>query len=233
MKIIFFGDSLTEGLHGYGYFTILKKRIRKHYLINAGRSGDTVYSLYKRMKRMDIENHDISFIWIGTNDVFGKVTKTYKLIKIITRQRWSRDKKEFEKNYNKIITILEKKSEKIILIPPIFIGENIKNRWNKKLNDLSKIIEKTSEKDKKIEFFDIRKNIYPKLKEKKSDYIIKTWKDIIIDIIQLKNKDAFDKKSKKRNLQFTVDGVHLNNTGANIVAELFYNKIKQVEKDEI
>ena len=77
MDIIFFGDSLTEGVPGASYYKILKEKLPEHNLVNCGKGGDTVNSLYNRIKKMNIsKKYDIAFIWIGTNDVFKKASTT-------------------------------------------------------------------------------------------------------------------------------------------------------------
>lgn len=47
--IAFFGDSLTEGSPGVSYFDILKDKLPNENLLNFGKGGDTVISLYKRI----------------------------------------------------------------------------------------------------------------------------------------------------------------------------------------
>lgn len=231
MKVIFYGNSLTEGVPGVGFFNILRKKLPGHNLVNMGRGGDTVISLYRRMKRRDAKKTDIAFIWIGTNDILAKVRKDYPIFKILAGQIWSKTDKEFERYYRKTIELINKKSKKIFTISPIFIGEDINNKWNKKLDSISKIIKKVSKEYDNIEFVDIRKKIYPKLKIKKTDYIMKNPLKILMDYLRFKNPKKVDEKSKLRDLQFTLDGVHLNSNGAKIVADIFYKKIKEIEKN--
>ncbi len=230
MNVIFYGNSLTEGIPGVGFFNILRKKLPDHNLVNMGRGGDTVISLYRRMKRRDVKKTDIAFIWIGTNDVLAKVRKDYPIFKILAGQIWSKTDKEFEKYYRKTINLINKKTKKIFTIPPIFIGENIENKWNKKLNKKSNLIKHISKDYPNVEFVDIRKNIYPKLEPNKSDYIMKNTLKVIMDYLRYRDYNRADKKSKERGLQFTLDGVHLNSKGAEIVADIFCKKIKEVEK---
>ncbi len=231
MKVIFYGNSLTEGIPGVGYYRFLRKKLPNHKLVNKGKGGDTVISLYRRMKRRGIKNHDISFIWIGTNDVLANVRKDYPIFKLLAGQIWSKKDEEFEEYFRKIIELLNNKSKKIFTIPPIFIGEDIKNKWNKKLNKKSKIIKQVSKEYEKVEFIDIRKKIYPKLRKDTSKYIMKNTLKVIMDYLRYKDIKRADKKSEKRGLQFTLDGVHLNSKGAKIVADIFYEKIKEVENE--
>ncbi|MEE8605369.1 MAG: SGNH/GDSL hydrolase family protein, partial [Candidatus Aminicenantaceae bacterium] len=82
MKIAFMGDSLTEGVVGASYFDILQDTLSQHELLNYGKGGDTVISLFRRLSRMGFEsNMDIGFLWIGANDVFVKTRWSFPLTK--------------------------------------------------------------------------------------------------------------------------------------------------------
>lgn len=75
MRIVFLGDSLTEGVDGASYLRALKglvasdSRLRDMRLINAGRGGDTVLNLARRLSR-DVVAHtpDWVVIFVGVND---------------------------------------------------------------------------------------------------------------------------------------------------------------------
>ena len=75
MRIVFFGDSLTEGLDGASYLRVLEERARADVrlagveLINAGVGGDTVVNLARRLER-DVVPHqpDWVVLFSGVND---------------------------------------------------------------------------------------------------------------------------------------------------------------------
>ena len=99
------------------------------------------------------------------------------------------------------------------------------------MKELSEIIERVSASDKSVEFLDLRKIIFPKLKDKSvSDYIPTSAVKVLLDVLLLKQRDEFDRKSADRGLFFTLDGVHLNSSGAEIVAESFLETIKSYER---
>ncbi len=215
---------------GASYFRILKKFFLKYELKNYGKNGDTVVSLYNRMKKIKLEkNYDLAFIWIGTNDVLVKVSWTYPILKATTNQNWAKSDEEFVDYYKKIINQICCNVKKIIVVTPIFIGENINNRWNKELDHQAEIIRKISKCSKKVKFLDLRKNFYPKLENKEvSGYIAKTSTSVILDFLQNRTIEDVDRTSKKRGLYFTIDGIHLNSTGAKIVADEFKEYIKKL-----
>jgi len=75
LRVVFFGDSLTEGTHGASYLAALQGLIAEApelsavRLINAGAGGDTVENLRRRVAR-DVAPHDPDWVvvFIGTND---------------------------------------------------------------------------------------------------------------------------------------------------------------------
>lgn len=75
MRIVFLGDSLTEGVDGASYLRLLKgqiatdQRLYGATLINAGRGGDTVFNAARRVAR-DVVSHspDWVVIFVGVND---------------------------------------------------------------------------------------------------------------------------------------------------------------------
>ncbi len=69
MKIIFLGDSLTEGIYG-GDFVAEVARLRPDdTIINAGQSGNTVINLHRRLQADVIQQEpDGVFVMVGGND---------------------------------------------------------------------------------------------------------------------------------------------------------------------
>lgn len=227
-SIAFWGDSLTEGFPGASYFEILKKRLPEYDLINYGKGGDTVISLYRRLKSFQLnEPVDMAFLWIGVNDVFVKISSSYPIIKTINKQPWSREHEEFERYYHLTLEILCQGANRVITVPPLFMGEDINNSWNKDIEELARIIEQVSASYENVEYLDLRKIIFPKLVDMKvSEYLPESATRVALDAILLKQMGQIDKKSAERGLFFTLDGVHLNSRGAEIVAETFLEFIK-------
>jgi lysophospholipase L1-like esterase len=227
MKIIFFGDSLTEGIPGIGFYDILKDNLPNHNLINCGRGGDTVPSLYGRMKRMKLsENYDIAFLWIGTNDIIVNISFKQPIIKSLSMQFWSKNIDEFKSYYNKTLEIITKRTGKVFAVSPAIIGEDLNNKWNLQIQELSFEIKKLIKNFENVEFIDIHKEFASMLKSKKpSDYILKSISKDVIAAWFLHDSENIEEESKKRGLHLTIDGVHLNKSGACIVADKFLRSI--------
>jgi lysophospholipase L1-like esterase len=231
MNIIFFGDSLTEGVPGASYYKILKEKFPEDNLVNCGKGGDTVISLYHRIKKMNIsKKYDIAFIWIGTNDVLVNVSNKYPLLKKFLNQPCAQNTEEFRKYYQNIIETVSANAKKIFTVSPLLIGEDTHNKWNEELGRLYEEIKDLSSKVKNVEYIDLRRDFISVLSSKKTSSYISP--DSIIGTIfswLFNNPEHVEKKSKERGLHLTLDGVHLNCAGANMVADAFLKRIKIIQ----
>lgn len=231
MNIIFFGDSLTEGVPGASYYKILKEKLPEDSLVNCGKGGDTVTSLYHRIKKMNIsKKYDIAFIWIGTNDVFKKVSNRYPFINKILNQTYAKDIEEFRKYYLDIIETVSVNAKKIFTVSPLLIGEDTHNKWNEELGLLCEEIKEISSKLKNVEYIDLRNDFISALTSKKiSSYISPGTITNTVFSWLFNDPKLVEKKSKERGLHLTLDGAHLNYVGAKMVDDTFLKRIKEVD----
>lgn len=86
MKIVFFGDSLTQGTFGASYVDRLAKLLPGHHFYNEGVNGDTSLNLLRRSQSDVIARRaDGVFVMIGVNDAISFVepgsSAYYRLIK--------------------------------------------------------------------------------------------------------------------------------------------------------
>ncbi|MBL8162346.1 MAG: hypothetical protein JNJ61_10210, partial [Anaerolineae bacterium] len=77
MRILFFGDSLTQGTIGVNYVDKLARALPQHTLINKGINGDTSLNLYRRTQEDVIAlRPDLVFVMVGINDALSNVEAT-------------------------------------------------------------------------------------------------------------------------------------------------------------
>ena len=72
-KILFIGDSITEGKIGIGYVDIIQQYFPEFQCKNYGRGGDTISGIFTRLLKIlktSTENYDIIVIEAGHNDLF-------------------------------------------------------------------------------------------------------------------------------------------------------------------
>ena len=220
MKVAFFGDSITEGKPGVSYINIIQKHIPEFELVNYGIGGDTVKSLKNRIQKMEnLRTYDVFVLFVGVNDVFGKINLQHKLIKILKRQFTAKDAVVFKLQYRKLIQLLLKYNKKIIVIPPLLVGEDPNNEWNKQLDEYDKIVEEQAKFFTSVKYVDMRNIFLENLKNKKiSDYMPSSLFTIKKYLDSLDKDSIIDSKSNERGLHLTLDGVHMNSIGANIIA---------------
>lgn len=226
MKIAFLGDSITEGKLGVSYFAKVQEAMVDDELINLGKNGDTVHSLYTRIKHLDFEEYDIVFVLIGINDIFGKVNRAHRLVRVLQRQTPAKDLDTFLLNYKELVDHLLKMNSNLVLISPLLLGEDIESAWNEQVREMEVEIELLS-RNYGLPYLDVQRQMYDYLEDKKqSNYLPLSIRQVSKDLLTLKTDELIDKMSKERELHFTLDGVHLNSKGAQYVADAIVELIK-------
>jgi len=235
-KIAFWGDSLTEGKPGAAFLEILQAVQQNHTIENYGKGGDTILSLYKRVEKLHRSRPeqleaDIIFIWIGVNDILPKLSGFYAPIKMAVRQPWTRNDIEFASYYRRVVEILHPRCRQLWVIAPLFIGEDLKNRWNGHLNRQGQVIDELAYTFTHTDFFDIRQPFVERLTSLEqasmpiSPYLPVKFFSTAVDFLFYRTAGKADRRAEKRGLHFTMDGVHFNSTGAHIVADEFLRLI--------
>ncbi|HEY8733953.1 MAG TPA: GDSL-type esterase/lipase family protein [Puia sp.] len=198
LKVVFFGDSITEAaVKPKGFITIddslLNSAGRQDYeLIGAGVSGNKVYDLYLRMEDDVVsKSPDIVIIWVGVNDVWHKKMGT------------GTDADKFEKFYLAMVKRFKAANIKVIVCTPASIGEKYdnSNEQDGDLNKYSNIIRKISS-EQQLTLVDMRE-------------AFETYE-------KTNNHNNLEKGI------LTADGVHLNDEGNKFVAKLMAEGIRKV-----
>jgi lysophospholipase L1-like esterase len=200
MRVVFFGDSITEsGIKPGGFIDIMKVTLQtrgmadKYEMIGAGVSGDKVYDLYLRMDNdVMAKSPDVVIIWIGVNDVWHKAS-----------MGTGTDANKFERFYTAIIKKLQEKKIRILLATPAVIGERTDNT-NQLDGDLNKYA-----------------NIIRSLATNYHCALVDLRKDFLS--YNLKNNPA-----NKESGILTTDRVHLNKAGNSFVAEKMMDALNAI-----
>ena len=197
VKVVFFGDSITEaGVAPHGFITIADSLLNKsgkgeYELIGAGVSGNKVYDLYLRMEDDVISRSpDMVVIWVGVNDVWHKKMGT------------GTDADKFERFYLALVKKFKAAHIQVIACTPAAIGEKYDNtnEQDGDLNKYSNIIRKIAH-DQQLTLIDMRAEFE--------------------DFEKSHNTDNLEKGL------LTVDGVHLSLAGNQFVARLMAEGIRK------
>ena len=223
MKVALIGDSLTEGRPGVSFYNILKEKFPMITFVNLGKPGESVKSLYARLKKEKLEtDYDLSFLWIGVNDVYSKLLK-------VQAQPVAKDHDEFRDYYEKVLELIIESSKKVIVVTPALVGENPNNAPNNEIKELNVIIQSIASKHDTVRFLNMQSVFLKNLSENNSsDYISTKVLRVMMDVLFYKKPSRIDKLSKERGLHFTLDGIHLNSNGAQIVAETYASEIERL-----
>ncbi len=199
-KVVFFGDSITQaGVQPKGYITVMKDMLQKE--------GNTGYDLIGA----GIGGNKVYDLYLRMDsDVLAK-SPDIVIIYVGVNDVWHKsssgtgtDADKFEKFYRAIIKKLEAANAKVILVTPATIGEK-KNYVNQQDGDLNKY----------------------------SGIIKSIGADMHVPVVDLRT--LFENYEQQHNTNdvdrgvLTVDGVHLNDTGNQLVAETILKVIKELK----
>ena len=201
IKVIFFGDSITElGAKPSGYITRvdsmckLEKKSDQYEFTGAGKDANKVYDLYLRMEDDVLsKNPDVVVVYVGVNDVWHK-----------TLLGTGTDPDKFEKFYQAILNKLKAKNIKAIICTPAVVGEktDMSNPLDGDLNRYSNIIRDIAKKNN-LPLIDLRKQFQ--------------------EYYKINNPD-----NQEKNI-LTYDKVHMNAKGNQFLADLMWKAVKELK----
>lgn len=196
LKVIFFGDSITQaGVKPGGYITLMQETVRskdlKYELIGAGVSGNKIYDLFLRFEDDVLSKKpDVVIIYIGVNDVWHKQSS-----------QTGTDPDKFIAFYTAMIKKMQTAGIRVIMCTPAVIGErtDYSNAQDGDLNRYSQMIRDLAVKYK-VTLVDLRKAFL--------EY-------------NLKNNPQ-----NKESGILTTDRVHLNAAGNQLLADLMFKALE-------
>ncbi|MTH55397.1 SGNH/GDSL hydrolase family protein [Bacillus mangrovi] len=228
MKIGLIGDSLTEGRPGISFAKILLEKFPHHTFHNLGKPGESVKSLYTRLSKTELDSDfDLAFLWIGVNDVYSKLLG-------VQAQPVAENQDEFREFYRKSLELVLASSKKTVAVTPALIGEELTNASNRELRELNALIQSVIRLHPNVHFLNLQSVFEEHLSDVScSDYISTKVMRVMMDVLFYKKPASIDRLSEKRGLHFTLDGIHLNSAGAQIVADAYSAEINQLGFERI
>lgn len=199
MKIVFFGDSITESNRnlldpndlGVGYVKIAAGKLRLLYpdaeleILNRGVGGDRTAELLQRVQTDIVDEHpDVVVLAIGVNDVWHR----FLLGKEVTLER-------FTENYEKLVEIIKGTGAKLLLLQPFVLNMEDKPRLRPYLQKFNGAISEIAARE---------------------DLTLIPLDEIFTGLTQ-------DIKPE----QFSVDGVHPTHRGCRYIADLVIKELKK------
>lgn len=219
-RILFVGDSITEGKIGIGYVDIIQRNFPEFQCQNYGRGGDTLSGIFTRLFKIlkaDTEYYDVLIIEAGHNDLFLPYVKSkwkFTSIRKVTPLN------KIESVYNnglEMVGLLSK--AKIILTTLSCLGEDFSSQINQKRRFINDKIKEIGSKHEAY-LADVSSVFDKILRKSFSSYnLIDHPLNMVLDYFRSKRTNLVEKICKKRGLVLTIDGGHLNSKGAIIYAK--------------
>ncbi len=198
MKLVFFGDSITEAGRnlydpadlGEGFVKIAASKLRPLYpdiafdIYNFGVGGERTEELLARVDEVTAVKPDVVVLEVGVNDVWRRFTNE----EIVTEE-------QFEKNYSSIVKALKKCGAKVILVEPYVLDMKDKRRFRPYLNTYIAVIRE----------------------------IARTEELPLVPLDEIFNGITQDIKPE----EFAEDGVHPTHRGCRYIADLIIKELKK------
>jgi lysophospholipase L1-like esterase len=155
------------------------------------------------------------------NDVLATLTWSHALLKRWMRQPPAADPAEFAEVYGRTVGLLRATAGRVLAVSPLFLGEDLANPWNRALGDLCDAISTAVDPLDRVEYVDLRGRLAGRLPPgmHASSFLPTSVTKILCESVWLRSSAQVDRIAARRGLRLTLDGVHLNSTGAHAVAE--------------
>lgn len=218
MKIVFFGDSLTQGVYGVNYVNKVAEALRGHHFINEGVSGDTSLNLYRRLERSVIAHQpDGVFIMIGVNDAlsFSEPTTRY-FFRLIKRIRGGQiSPMSFRENLRAVLMALTYHRIRVwVALPPVEYRPQTVEAL-RRMNDYARAVCD----ELHVPTLNLMEKLAPAVVPDRSPvqffhYTLGTWLRL-----RFGYGGSYDRLQAADGFSYSFDGVHLTESGAQRIAD--------------
>jgi len=234
-----FGDSLTAGNCGESWVSIIKEEFSVKVF---GLDGDTLSGIAVRcLRHLKQNTPEVLVLEAGANDVMQPYMKNKSpdwagfIEDMNSRGAIAfTDPKDFILAYQELLNNIRKVFSGAVLVMSLpLLSENSHDILNKTAEKYNSLLEMFC-RDNNIVFADIYAPLKACLAGNETGnglfhYYNKDSGLFVRDIKAVRAGTSWDEISRKRGLQITVDGSHLNKAGAEIVAEVFRESIKKYQ----
>lgn len=242
---LFAGDSLTEGVYGASYVERVAAALAQGRqglegeVVNAGRSGETVASLLRRLDEL-IERqqpawlvvavgcNDVWLPWLSAHSLGWRLWLAYRRLR--TGQRPTTDLDQFAAAYRALIDKARQAGVRVLACTVSPVGERLSSPINSRVARLNGVIKHVAA-DRQVPVADVWQAFVEALAllPRRSGYISAEWLFAWLDRRRFRRSGA-DQMAERRRLHLTFDGVHLNSRGAALWAAVVLEALAQAER---
>ncbi|NPV00643.1 MAG: SGNH/GDSL hydrolase family protein [Brevinematales bacterium] len=237
MRLLFTGDSITLGQIGYSYVNLITEKLQGANIVNLGLDGDTLSGIMKRTLSHlhETKHYDAIVIAAGHNDIILPYFHTLgfmhrKIVKTLSKRGSIpvQDSDEFELKYCDFIGGIRKVTPSPIIITTLScLNENPNSMTNRRRIEFNERILAVAKKCR-TELADAGMCFDEVLRDKTTtDYFMNNLLNtFLFDKKACAKPNGADRLSEKRHLNLTIDGVHINSTGAQIYRDVILRTMK-------
>lgn len=235
IRVVFFGDSLTEGTNGASYLRLLAERVRAEQalaaveLVNAGVGGDTVVNLLRRMERAVVaQAPDGVVVFIGCNDCITWQVRRSLLPAGIASRRYFRRHKDvrkalspacFRDGLRMLVDALRERSPACIaLCTPATIGESLTARPWRRLDRYAEVVRFVAA-ERGCDLIDVHAAFAQALASLPPRPRLAPLRGLRARALPPADYEAI---ARARDYRFVYDGLHLTHAGADLVAATMF-----------
>lgn len=229
-RLVCFGDSITQGSIGSAYVDKLAHALPMVEVLNRGIDGDTTYNLLMRLERDVLAlNPDVVTIMIGLND-FGtaygeRLSRAY--YRFLKKNPVAIDIPAFEAFYAAIIRRLIDAGIAVVLLTPTTLGEVPDTPGQALLDGYVAVVHRLAHQYA-LPLIDVRAHFVAALRARPyAGPIYHLWR-VPLDNLAIRYGATYETIARTRGYQLLVDGVHLSDAGATLVAQTALPTLIQV-----
>ncbi len=227
MILSFVGDSLTAGNLGVPYTRFLELPPETELRIH-GVDGDTVRGVRTRLETiLETDRPDVLLLEAGANDIFipamaRKNTDWELFVQELASHGSvpSPRAEDFLSVYRDVLAAAGRQGvPRIICMTILPLGEDLESSLNRERREKNKCIRRAAEEAgaellDAAEIFDRTLRGFPAC----SGWLFESPKDFIADLRRMRREKSAAGLSEERGLHLTMDGAHLNEEGARLLA---------------
>ncbi len=225
--VVCFGDSITRGLISANYIRILARKpsLRGFRFLNAGVNSDLTLNLLRRVRSVALLRPDVVTILVGTNDAIATVRPFSAMYFTFFKGMFYQPDLDYSAaNLTRIIRYLKEHTDArvaLATIPPL--GEALDSRPMELIRTYNKRWQQIARRED-VELLPVFERLTEYLAglggAARRAYNGSTFLTFEFIGRHLFTGESFERFSQRKGFNLLTDGVHMNPTGARLIAEV-------------
>jgi len=242
-QVVCFGDSHTRGLVGPNFLELLETRLgtQDFCFINEGRNNDHTLNLVRRADDIIARQPDVIIVMIGTNDILSTLSwriATFNRVRKRLPQRPTIESAAL--NVTRLVRRLKAETQAQVALASIpVLGEDLDSAPNQRVHEYTRRLKSIVEREG-VDYLPVneRMEAYLCAQNRQSGRAYHGSITLMFELMAARafKKEDFNEFSRRQGFTLLTDGVHVNHSGASLIAEVFaeyLSGMKTFDKDEL